>query len=172
MKKPNILLIMTDQHRLSALKTYDTDTVCQTPNINRLASEGVLFENTYTTCPVCTPARASVLTGEYPHKHGMRMNMDCHTLAAQRVRCRRDTLAHRLNRQGYRCGYNGKWHLGDRELHIADDLTLPSHLPSDVGFEGYDYPGHGDGGQRFDDYKTYLRENGWTDDVTHCIGSA
>jgi arylsulfatase A-like enzyme len=100
-----------------------------------------------------------VLTGEYPHTHGMKMNMDCHTLAAQRVRCRQDTLAHRLKKQGYRCGYNGKWHLGDRALHITDDVTLPSHLPSDVGFEGYDHPGHGDGGQIFDDYQKYLRDN-------------
>jgi arylsulfatase A-like enzyme len=52
MKKPNILLIMTDQHRLSALKAYDKDTVCRTPNIDKLAAEGVLFENAYTTCPV------------------------------------------------------------------------------------------------------------------------
>ena len=169
MNKPNILLIMTDQHRLSALKAYDKHTVCQTPNIDRLAAQGVLFENTYTTCPVCTPARASVLTGEYPHKHGMKMNRDCHTLAAQRVRSRQDTLAHRLKKQGYRCGYNGKWHLGDRDLHITPDVTLPSHLPSDSGFEGYDYPGHGDGGQIFDDYKEYLRDNGWTDQVIHDI---
>ena len=58
MKKPNILLVVTDQHRLSALKAYDQDSVCKTPHMDKLAEEGVLFENAYTTCPVCTPARA------------------------------------------------------------------------------------------------------------------
>lgn len=60
--KPNILLILTDQHRLSAVGAYGP-TPCRTPNIDRLAADGVRFGNAYTTCPVCTPARGSVLTG-------------------------------------------------------------------------------------------------------------
>ena len=73
-KKPNILLILTDQHRLSAVGAYGP-TPCQTPHIDRLASEGVRFETVYTTCPVCSPARGSIMTGLYPHTHGICSNV-------------------------------------------------------------------------------------------------
>ena len=166
--RPNILLILTDQHRLSAVGAYGP-TPCLTPHIDRLASEGILFENTYTTCPVCTPARGSILTGEFPHTHGMKLNENCHGLAAQRLRKRDDLLSRRLGAAGYMCGYNGKWHLGDHETKVTDDVTLPSVLPSDVGFEGFDYGGHGDGGHGFADYKDYLAEHGWRHEAVHDV---
>ncbi len=168
MPQPNILLILTDQHRLSALGAYGP-TPCQTPNIDRLAAEGTLIEQAYTTCPVCTPARGSVLTGLYPHAHGMRLNEDCHQLAAQRLRCRPDLLSRRLTAQGYSVGYNGKWHLGDRTRRITPDLEAPSVLPTDAGFEGFDYGGHGDGGHGYDDYKQYLAGNGWEHESDHDV---
>ncbi|MFZ4683464.1 MAG: sulfatase-like hydrolase/transferase, partial [Terrimicrobiaceae bacterium] len=67
--KPNILLFLTDQQRLSALGCYGP-TVCKTPNIDNMAAQGVRFETTYTTTPVCSPARATIMTGMYPHQHG------------------------------------------------------------------------------------------------------
>ena len=54
--QPNIILFFTDQQRLSAIGAYGK-TVCKTPNIDRLAAEGVRFENAYTACPLCSPAR-------------------------------------------------------------------------------------------------------------------
>ena len=68
--RPNILLIFTDQHKLSAAGCYGP-TPCQTPHIDRLAASGVRFETAYTSCPVCSPARASMMTGFYPHACGV-----------------------------------------------------------------------------------------------------
>ena len=78
--KPNIIFIFTDQHRLSAMGAYG-DTPCQTPNLDRLAQQGVRFENTYTVFPVCSPARGTIMTGVYPHTHGVTANI--HEIYAQ-----------------------------------------------------------------------------------------
>src|SRR5690554_3421790 len=68
-ERPNIILFFTDQHRLSGLGCYE-DTPCLTPNIDRLSREGNRFETAYICCPLCTPARASVMTGLHVHGHG------------------------------------------------------------------------------------------------------
>jgi len=70
---PNILLITTDQHRFDALGCMGSSEVL-TPNIDRLATQGVLFERCYVTNPVCMPSRASFLTGQFPDAHGVRRN--------------------------------------------------------------------------------------------------
>jgi len=163
--RPNILFILTDQHRLSGLGCYEPNTPCQTPHLDRLAREGILFQNAYTPCPVCTPTRASILTGEFPHTHGMRGNVSCHNIDSQIMRCRDDTLAYRLGRLGYSCGYNGKWHMGVETRQATTDIIYPGFLPSSTGFEGYDYPGHGGGGHGYPDYKRFLQENGWSHEV-------
>lgn len=67
-KQPNILLITTDQQRWDAIG-YNNSAI-KTPNLDRLASRGIVFDRAYTCNPVCTPARASILTGHYPSKHG------------------------------------------------------------------------------------------------------
>lgn len=72
MKQPNILFILTDQQRKDTLSTYG-DLVSQTPHLDQLSEESVVFENAYTTCPICTPARATIQTGLYPIHHGMRL---------------------------------------------------------------------------------------------------
>ncbi|HEV2125731.1 MAG TPA: sulfatase-like hydrolase/transferase, partial [Chloroflexota bacterium] len=71
--RPNILFICTDQHRFDALGCYGNRHI-QTPNIDRLAAQGVLFERCYTPNPVCAPTRASIVTGRYPHAHGLWAN--------------------------------------------------------------------------------------------------
>ncbi len=73
LERANILLICTDQHRFDVLGCYGNPHV-QTPNIDRLAAEGALFEQCYTPNPVCAPARASILTGRYPRAHGLWAN--------------------------------------------------------------------------------------------------
>lgn len=72
-RRPDILPVPTDQHRLSAAGACGP-TPRRTPHIDRLACEGVLFRNACTACPVCTPARASIMTGQAPHNHGMTLN--------------------------------------------------------------------------------------------------
>ena len=71
--QPNIILFFSDQLRQDALGCYGNG-ICQTPNLDRLASEGVIFNQAYTSSPVCSPSRASLISGQYPHNHGVMIN--------------------------------------------------------------------------------------------------
>lgn len=68
-KKPNVLLLMADEHQAAALSCLHHPVV-KTPNLDRLAARGTLFENAYTPCPICVPARAALATGQYVHQCG------------------------------------------------------------------------------------------------------
>jgi arylsulfatase A-like enzyme len=100
----NLLLIWTDEQRWDAIGACGSPRL-HTPHLDRLAAEGVVFEQAYCTQPVCSPSRASVLTGYYPHAHGVMQNNV--PLPAETP-----TLAELLRPAGYVCGYVGKWHLG------------------------------------------------------------
>jgi arylsulfatase len=120
-RRPNILLICTDQHRFDVLGCYGNPHV-KTPNIDRLAAEGVLFERCYTPNPVCAPTRASILTGRYPRAHGLWAN-GVPLPAHERLFTR--TLAE----EGYDCGLVGKLHLaacfkGRTEPRYDDGFTF------------------------------------------------
>jgi arylsulfatase A-like enzyme len=154
---PNILLILTDQHRLSAVGAYG-NTPCQTPHIDHLAAEGVQFDNAYTTCPVCSPARATIMTGQYPHTHGVTANIHELGCSVHELVDRPELLSRRLQAAGYSLGYTGKWHLGTDRQKAFDAPNQPS-LPRDVGFEGHNVPGHGDGGFGMPEYQTYLKQH-------------
>lgn len=157
--QPNILFIFTDQHRLSAVGAYGP-TPCQTPNIDRLAREGVLFENAYTVCPVCSPARASVLTGVYPHTHGVTSNVGNPGCSVHELADRPELLSRRLEAAGYGLGYSGKWHLGTGQDPLFCAPNRPS-LPRDIGFEGHQFPGHGGGGFNYPEYRQWLADRGY-----------
>ena len=68
MDRPNILLITSDQHHWNALGCQNPEV--KTPNLDRLAARGTLFERAYCVNPTCTPTRASIITGKYPSQHG------------------------------------------------------------------------------------------------------
>ncbi len=105
----NVLFIWTDQQRPDTIGAYRGSSGVpgpDTPNVDRLAAGGALFEQAYCTQPVCSPSRASVLTGLYPHAHGVPQNNI--PLAAEIP-----TLAELLRPHGYATGYVGKWHLGN-----------------------------------------------------------
>lgn len=74
-KKPNIFLIMTDQHRADTMPYMRARAVPETPALAALARSSVCFPQAYTTCPVCTPARSSLYTGLYPSRTGMCTNI-------------------------------------------------------------------------------------------------
>jgi arylsulfatase A-like enzyme len=158
--RPNILVIQTDQQRVDTLRAYG-GAVCRTPAIDRLAEEGIVFDRAYAVCPICTPARASLQTGLYPHNHRM-MNNTGHP------GCRYDELpdtprllSRRLASAGYAAGYTGKWHLGGADDALEEEpKPATSSLPTSVGYAGDDFPGHGGGGFRYPAYKRYLAENG------------
>ena len=104
MTRPNILFICTDQHRFDLLGAAGNPHV-KTPHLDRLAGEGVLFEQCYTPNPVCAPTRASILTGRYPRAHGLWGNgvpLPGHARLFTRA----------LADAGYDCGLVGKLHLG------------------------------------------------------------
>ena len=124
-EKPNLLLIHTDEHNLRTLGCYRAtmsdeqaymwgkNTVVKTPNLDRIADQGVLCKNWYASSPVCTPSRASIISGLYPIATGspvndMPLNDDV------------ITFAHILKEQGYATSYVGKWHLdGDAKPGFA-----------------------------------------------------
>ncbi|OGV56732.1 MAG: hypothetical protein A2017_09705 [Lentisphaerae bacterium GWF2_44_16] len=162
--KPNILLIMTDQHRLSALGAYG-ETPCLTPNLDALASEGTLFENAYTVCPVCSPARGTIMTGKYPHGHGITANLHEIGCNVSELPDSPELLSRRLESVGYSLGYSGKWHLGTNLLKNRFGGENIPCLPKNVGFEGQNFPGHGGGGFGYPEYHEYLREHGFTHEV-------
>ncbi|MFW5985670.1 MAG: sulfatase-like hydrolase/transferase, partial [Halanaerobiaceae bacterium] len=72
-KTLNLLFIYTDEQAINTLRTYGND-IIETPNLDRLAEESIIFENPYVTQPVCTPSRSSLLTGLYPHTSGCTEN--------------------------------------------------------------------------------------------------
>ncbi len=102
-RPPNVLIIFPDQWRRQALGCYG-DPVVRTPNLDRLAAEGVRFERCYTNNPVCSPARATIMTSRYPHQTGMIHNNLL-------LRPEEVTIAECLRDAGYATEYIGKWHL-------------------------------------------------------------
>ncbi len=101
--RPNILLICTDQQRYDALAAYDNPEI-HTPNLDQLAAQGSLFENCYVQSPVCGPSRASLMTGQYVHSHGLWANGVALPPHAR-------LFTRDLADAGYDCGLVGKLHL-------------------------------------------------------------
>jgi len=106
--KPNLLLLMTDQQRFDAL-SYAGNKILDTPNMDRLAREGAWFENAYTQCAVCTPARASVLTGHTVANTKVISNKQAYVPEDTGVMPMK-TYDEILSEHGYECEYYGKWH--------------------------------------------------------------
>jgi len=100
--RPNIVFVFADQWRAQACG-YAGDANVQTPHLDRFAEEGLNFTNAVADCPVCSPYRASLLTGLYPLTHGIFLNDVC--LRAE------TSIAHILGQAGYQTAYIGKWHV-------------------------------------------------------------
>ena len=104
--QPNVVVIVVDDMRHDDFGAGGHEFV-QTPNIDRLAAEGVMFTQAFTTSPLCSPARASLLTGQYAHNHGIVDNTD---RAAQSHQLK--TFPISLQAAGYDTAFIGKWHMG------------------------------------------------------------
>lgn len=171
--RPNILFIQTDQHLATTLGCYGSE-ICRTPNIDALAEEGVLFQNAYASCPICTPARASIQTGLYPSKHGMQTNIYSPGCMIHELPDNPALLSRRLESVGYQRGFTGKWHLGfgdnarehpEFQHHVQATPMLSfvnnkGSLPTSVGYTGDDFPGHGGIGMGTPQYRNYLKDRG------------
>ncbi|HEX4945137.1 MAG TPA: sulfatase-like hydrolase/transferase, partial [Blastocatellia bacterium] len=126
--RPNIVFIMTDDHAAHAISSYGSKLI-KTPHLDRLAKEGMRFENAFVTNSICTPSRAVILTGKYSHLNGVPV--------FNHIDNSQPLVSKYLQAAGYHTGMIGKWHLG------ANDPKRPN----DGKPTGFDYwnilPGQG-----------------------------
>ena len=115
--KPNILFIMSDDHAYQAISAYD-DKLIQTPNIDRIANEGILFNNACVTNSICAPSRAVILTGKHSHING---KIDNHA----KFDDSQTTFPQIFQKAGYQTAMYGKLHFGNNPKGFDDFLILP-----------------------------------------------
>ncbi|MGD2175490.1 MAG: sulfatase-like hydrolase/transferase, partial [Candidatus Brocadiaceae bacterium] len=146
MSPGNVLLIQSDQHRFDCLGV-NGHPLLKTPNLDRMARGGMNFTNAFCPIPLCMPARASMLTGQWPTEHLQIANFD-----AEAPRGFRDDLpvfSNMLAEAGYRLGYVGKWH------------GHPDRPPEDFAFEDYVPPWKYGQWREQQGLPPVPRENGW-----------
>jgi arylsulfatase A-like enzyme len=105
--RPNVVFVLTDDQRSDALSCMGAKHL-ETPNIDRLAAEGVLFKNHFCTTSLCSPSRASILGGLYAHAHGVTNNFTDYPKELP-------TFPRQLQSEGYATAYIGKWHMGEKD---------------------------------------------------------
>jgi len=115
-ERPNIIFIMSDDHAAHAISAYGSR-VNRTPNLDRLARDGMLLTSVFVTNSICTPSRAAILTGQYSHLNGVTM--------FNRFDSSRTTVARLLQAGGYYTGMIGKWHLGSDPVGFDRWEILP-----------------------------------------------
>ncbi len=128
-KRPNIVLIMTDQQFAEAMSCRMGDEYIKTPNMDSLAAEGMLFTRAYCANPLCVPSRTSIFTGRYPHEHGKQTNV---TQAIDPKEF--PNIGMVLRKAGYSTGYFGKWH-----LPFPFKKSTAETSGYDQGFDGLDF---------------------------------
>jgi arylsulfatase A-like enzyme len=114
--RPNILFIMSDDHAAHAISAYGSR-VNQTPNLDRLANAGMRFESCFCVNSICSPSRATIITGKYSHLNGVP--------TFNRFDGSQPTVAKYLQASGYHTGMIGKWHLGSDPTGFTEWTILP-----------------------------------------------
>jgi len=149
-ERPNILFIMTDQQRFDATGCCGSR-ICRTPHLDALAQSGVNFVKHYSCVGICSPARASLLTGLWAHNHRMLNNTHERDSVCPELRDDIPTISETLARAGYRCGYVGKWHIGG------------ASKAAERGFADTDYiEGRG--------FREHLERTGFRQELTDPVG--
>ncbi len=135
--RPNVLLILVDDLSWSDLG-YNGSEVYETPNVDRLSKQGMMFTDFYSAGPVCSPTRASIMTGKYPARTGITTYLISPDRDASHVTphlpLEEFTIAEAFKKNGYATGYIGKWHLGYKDEHWAANQGF------DVAKGGIDLP--------------------------------
>ena len=153
--RPNVVIIISDDHRgdLMGIKGHR---YIETPNLDRLASQGVLFENAVCVSGVCSPSRATILTGKYDHNAAAPyISWDNNSFQQN------NTFMKELHKNGYYTGHIGKWHLGERTNHLQ---------------EGYDHWAGMEWLGKFDDTEMVINGEkkqfeGFSDDIIASLAS-
>jgi arylsulfatase A-like enzyme len=140
---PNIIFIMTDDHAYQAIGAYGSK-LMQTPNIDRLAEEGMIFHKAFVSNSICSPSRAVALTGKFSHLNGVRDNLDVFDSSQL-------TFPKVLRKQGYQTAVVGKWHLKSEPTGFDHWKVLPD--------QGHYYD------PEFRTPKGIVKENGYVTDV-------
>lgn len=154
MTRPNILLIHSDQHRYDCVGA-NGHSFLQTPSLDRLASEGMRFTHAFCPNPLCSPARASFLTGQWTSEHLLIANGD--TEAPRGFRDGLDTWSEVLQRAGYWLGYIGKWH------------AHPDKDPTELGFGQYISQGRYNRWREEQNLGKRPMKNGWFGETDEAI---
>ncbi|BDD12077.1 N-acetylgalactosamine-6-sulfatase (plasmid) [Fulvitalea axinellae] len=140
-KKPNIILIFIDDMGWSDFSCFG-NTDAQTPNIDKLASEGISFEQFYVNSPICSPSRVAISTGQYPQRWNITSYLafrkqNTERGMAQWLDPKAPMLARSLKQAGYATGHFGKWHMGgQRDVNDAPAITEYGFDESLTNFEG------------------------------------
>ncbi|MBT6054821.1 MAG: sulfatase [Planctomycetaceae bacterium] len=136
-QRPNVLFILTDDQRYDALSCMGHPHL-ETPHIDRLASEGLLFKNHFCTTSLCSPSRASILSGLYAHTHGVSNNFTEYPTGMV-------SFPIRLQESGYETAYVGKWHMGENNdmprpgfHHFVTHKGQGKYFDTEFNFNGKD----------------------------------
>lgn len=140
-KKPNILYVFADQWRRQAVGFMNEDEVI-TPRIDEFAKDGLVFDNAISCCPLCSPQRATLLTGRYPIQTGVFTN--CKTGESFRLQDDEICISDVLKKERYNTGYIGKWHLDEPEVNNCDNpesgaRDWDAFTPPGVRRHGFDF---------------------------------
>ena len=149
----NVLLLWTDQQRADTVGP-GKDPRLQMPNLERLAQRGAHFQNAYCAQPVCSPARATVMTGVYPHTHGV---VDNNIVPDPGI----PMITELLRPAGYVTGYNGKWHLGNE---LQSQRGFDHWVSTEEGYAR----SHAQEG--YSSYHEFLKARGYTPSDPHLDG--
>jgi len=124
-KKKNIIFILSDDHRYDAMSFMNFNSFLKTPNMDKMATEGVHFKNAFVSTSLCSPSRASILTGMYAHQHGVVDNMSP-------VPENLTYFPQYLQQLGYETAFIGKWHMGE----VQGDASPRKGFDKWISFKG------------------------------------